>query len=280
MEASNSISLNRKPRKEVLMKLMMKCKSGALLAAALLSLAFSSTAHAQEPKAAPAVATAAPAALPSSDEVVKHYVQAVGGNDAWRKLNTRQIVGTIDIPAMNISGTLESHEKAPNKMLSVVVIAGATFRRGFDGKAGWADDPQNGLRDMTGDELRDTVREADFYRPLDLQTIYSKMTVTGTDKVGDHDVYVVDAAPAQGDADKLFFDKQSGLLVKSVLQQHTPQGAVTIQEEMSDYRDADGVKIPFSLKQSTPQIEFTIKVTEIHHNVSLDDAQFAKPAAQ
>jgi hypothetical protein len=260
------------------MKGMRKFKLGGLIAAAILGLMLGSAARAQAPaKADPAPAASA---LPSSDDIIKHYVQAVGGADAWQKLNSRQLIGTIEIPAMSISGTVESHEKAPNKMLSVVVVAGAAFKRGFDGSTGWADDPQNGLRDLTGDELQDTKREADFYRPLDLQKIYSKLTVTGTDKAGDRDVYVVEAASGQGDPDKLFFDKQSGLLVRSTLTQHTPQGAVTIQEELSDYRDTDGVKMPFSIRQSTPQVEFTIKVSEVHHNVQFDDAQFAKPAAQ
>lgn len=212
--------------------------------------------------------------------MVKHYVEAIGGKDAWQKLATRQLVGTIEIPTMSISGTVESHEKAPNKLLSVVVVAGATFKRGFDGTTGWADDPQNGLRELSGDELTDTKREADFYRPLDLQKIYSKLAVTALDKAGDHDVYVVEASTGQGDPDKLFFDKHSGLLVRSVLTQHAPQGAVTVQEELTDYRDVDGVKMPFAIKQTTPQIEFSIKVTEVHHNIQLDDAQFTKPAAQ
>jgi hypothetical protein len=255
-----------------------KTKLNAGLFLVLLVSLVAPVSHGQD--AAKAATPTAAAALPSSDDVVKHYVQAIGGKDAWQKLTSRQLVGTIDIPAMNISGTVESHEKAPNKLISVVVIAGATFRRGFDGTTGWADDPQNGLRSLSGDELADTQREADFYRPLDLQKIYSKLTVTGSDKAGDHDVYVVEAASGQGDPDKLLFDKSSGLLVGSVLTQHAPQGAVTVQEALSDYRDVDGVKMPFAIKQTTPQVEFTIKLTEVHHNVQFDDAQFAKPAAQ
>lgn len=253
-----------------------KLKVGSFLAVLILLLVPAARAQ----NAAKAATPGAAAALPSSDDVVKHYVEAVGGKDAWQKFTSRQLVGTIDIPAMNISGTVESHEKAPNKMLSVVVIGGAAFKRGYDGTNGWSDDPQNGLRDLSGDELTDTKREADFYRPLDLQKIYSKLTVTGSDKAGDHDVYVVEAASGQGDPDKLLFDKNSGLLVRSVLTQHAPQGAVTVQEELTDYRDVDGVKMPFSIRQTTPQVEFTIKVTEVHHNVPFDDAQFSKPAAQ
>jgi len=222
----------------------------------------------------------APSALPSADDVVKRYVKAIGGQDAWQKLTSRQVKGTLDIPAMNLSGTLESHEKAPNKMLHVSVLAGASYLRGFDGASGWADDPQNGLRDLAGAELEDMKREADFYRPLNLQKTYSKMTVTGTKKVSDRDAYVVEAALPQGDSDKLFFDVQSGLLVRTIQQEHTALGALTIQADLSDYRDVDGVKMPFSIRQSNPQFEFSLKFTEVHHNVRFDDTQFSKPAAQ
>lgn len=258
------------------MRLTTKCKSSVFLAAALLGWICTPAVHAQ----APSPAAAATAALPTSDDVINHYVKAIGGQDAWKKISSRQFIGTIEIPAMSVSGTLESHEKAPDKMLSVVVVAGSAFRRGFDGKAAWADDPQNGLRELTGPEFDDTKREADFYRPLNLQKTYSKIAVTGTEKVGDHDAYVVDATLPSGDTDKLYFDTQSGLLVKSIGQQHTPQGAVTMQVELSDYRDTDGVKLPYAIHQSTPQFEFNVKFTEVHTNVSFDDAQFSKPAAQ
>lgn len=256
------------------MKFSTKSRSCAFLAAALLSLTLGAALRVQGQD------KAASTALPSADDVVKHYVKAIGGEDAWHKITSRQLIGTIEIPAMSISGTFESHEKAPNKMLSVVVVAGATFRRGFDGTVAWADDPQNGLRDVTGPEFDDTKREADFYRPLDLQKTYSKLTVTGTDKVGDRDAYVVEAALPGGDSDKLFFDAQSGLLVKSIGQEHTPQGALTVTIALGDYRDTDGVKMPFTIHQSNPQNEFDIKFTEVHHNVPFDDAQFGKPAAQ
>lgn len=258
------------------MRVTTKCKSSVFLAAVLLGAMYTPAVRAQ----APSPAAAATAALPTSDDVINHYVKAIGGQDAWKKITSRQFIGTIEIPAMSVSGTIESHEKAPDKMLSVVVVAGSAFRRGFDGKVAWADDPQNGLRDVTGPEFDDTKREANFNRPLELQKTYSKIAVTGTEKVGDRDAYVVEATLGSGDADKLYFDTQSGLLVKSISQQHTPQGAVTVQEELTDYRDTDGVKIPYSIHQSTPQIEFNIKITEVHSNVSFDDAQFSKPAAQ
>jgi hypothetical protein len=224
--------------------------------------------------------SSASAPTPSADELIAKYVQANGGKDAIQKVTSRQSVGTISIPAMNMSGTIELHEKAPNKMLAVVVLAGAAFRQGFDGEKGWADDPQNGLRELAGSELDETRRQADFYHALDLHKLYSKLEVTGAEKVGDHNTYVVSASNGDGEPDKMYFDAQSGLPVRIVSQRHTPEGAMTVQEDLSDYREVDGVKIPFTVDQSTPQGAFTIKLTEVHDNVTFDDSQFAKPAAQ
>jgi hypothetical protein len=249
---------------------------------AAMSLAMGAAALAQTPATTPAAPASSSAALPSADQVLKHYYEAIGGRVAWEKLHSRVSKGTIEIPAMNnLSGTVEVHMKAPDSILLVINVGGAVIRQGFDGTTAWSDDPRNGLRVLSGDELEDIRREANFYHALDLQKIYSKMAVTGTEKVRDHDAYVVEATPATGgDPDKLYFDTQSGLEVRSVTRRHTPDGSAEFAANIEDYKDLDGIKLPFTVEQSSAQNAFTIKFTEIEHNVNLADGQFAKPAAE
>ncbi len=83
----------------------------------------------------------------------------------------------------NLTGTVEIHEKAPNFMLAVINLGGAAFEQGFDGNIGWSDNPQNGLRELSGGELDDARREANFYHALELRKNYTKMTVTGIERV-------------------------------------------------------------------------------------------------
>jgi zinc protease len=249
---------------------------------AILALSFSTLAQAQPPTTtaqAPAASSAA-AALPSADSVLDKYVAAIGGEAAWRKLNSRVSKGTIDIPAMSISGTVEVHEKAPDFSLAIVNIGGTTFQRGFDGTTGWANDPQNGLRTLSGAEAEDSKRQADFYHQLNMRKNYSKWKLIGTEKIGDHDAYELEATSSSGDVDKMYFDVKTGLLVRAITTVHSPQGDQVIQADLSDYRDTDGIKLPFSVHQSSVQAEYTLTFTEIHHNVDLSDGQFAKPAAQ
>jgi zinc protease len=236
---------------------------------------------AAQPAHSPAAAASTPA-LPSADQVLKHYYEAIGGRAAWEKLHSRISKGTIEIPAMNnLSGTIEVHMKAPNSILLVINVGGAVIRQGFDGTTAWSDDPRNGLRVLSGEEMEEVKREANFYHALDLQKIYSKMTVTGTEKVGDRDAYVVEATPAAGgEPEKLYFDTQSGLEVRSISHRHTADGLAQFTANIEDYKELDGIKLPSRVEQSSAQNAFTIRFTDIQHNMDLADSQFAKPAAE
>jgi hypothetical protein len=254
-----------------------------LLVATVLSLALGPSALAQatnkstpQPPRPAAVTTA----TPSADQILNRYIEAMGGREAWKKLNSRVSIGTIEIPKMNLSGTIDFREKAPNRLLHTIVLNGATFRQGFDGANGWTDDPKDGVRDETGAELEDTRLDADFYHPLDLHNLYSKFTVTGAEKIGERNTYVVEAARAGAAPDKLYFDMQSSLVLRIVSRRHTSEGLMVYQEDLEDYREVDGIKLPFIVHQTTEDAAFTIQFAEVHHNVELDDQQFSKPAAQ
>lgn len=261
---------------------MRKFSTTVILVLALL-LAASYTAFAQTPassKPGEPVTPAAAADNPSADDILARYVQAIGGTAAWEKLHSRTSLGTIEIPAMKISGTVMIHEKAPDKSLIAVIIAGSAFRQGFDGTNGWSDDPQNGLQAKSGAELLEAKRDADFYHPLDLHKLYAKFTVAGTEKIDAHDAYLVEATLPEGGADKMYFDMQSGLVVRVVSQHHMDGHVSTFTEDIGDYREVDGIKLPFTIHQSSAESSFTIKFGDVLHNVDLDDAEFAQPAAR
>jgi hypothetical protein len=227
------------------------------------------------------VKSTAETAAPSADDILNHYVAAVGGRAAWQKLTSRVLTGTIDIPGASLTGTIEVRQKAPNRILTTVMIAGASFRQGYDGTVGWTDDPENGVRAQQGGELSDARRQADFYHALNLRTLYTKFSRVGKEKVGERLAYVVEATPSEGgDPDKMYFDTETGLLVRFITKEHTAETVSTAEEDFEDFRDVDGIKLPFTIHHRGTEPEFTIKVDEVHHNVALEDTQFSRPAAQ
>jgi hypothetical protein len=224
---------------------------------------------------------AKPAAIPTAEQILDRYVKAIGGPEAWLKFTSRVTTGTIEVPSMNLSGIVMIHEKAPDRLLATVIINGASFRQGFDGTLGWTDDPQDGLREQSGAELAEARRDADFYHPLDLRRLYAKFTVSGAEKIGDRDTYVLEATVPEGsEPTKMYFDAATGLLVRAVSQHHGADGITQYREDFEDYREVDGIKVPFTSRQTNGDTTYTMTISEIRHNVELDDSEFAKPAVQ
>lgn len=227
---------------------------------------------------APAAASSAP--LPAVDQIIDKYEQASGGKAAWDKLTSRVEKGTFEMEQMEGSGTQEIYAKAPNKELFVTDLPSfGVVQRGFNGTAGWQDNPQTGLADVTGDELAAMKRQADFYGVFDLKSLYPKMTVKGKESVNGHDAYIVEATPADGAPVTMSFDATSGLLVRAETVADTPMGKSNVETTLSDYREVDGVQVPFQIHQDMGGFAFTIKLTDVKHNVPIDDAKFDKPAS-
>jgi photosynthetic reaction center cytochrome c subunit len=102
--------------------------------------------------------------------------------------------------------------------------------------------------------------------------------VRGTEKVDGHDAYVV-VGPRPGKTPlRLYFDQQSGLLVRLVRLGETPLGELPTQIDYADYREAGGVKIAFRWTLARPSGRFTVQVSDVKENVPVDDRKFAKPA--
>lgn len=218
------------------------------------------------------------AARPTIDEIISRYISAIGGEAAIQKMSTRASLGTLSIPAMNLSGTVLIHEKAPNKLLQVVIINGDSIRQGFDGTTAWTDDPADGTRILSGIELSETRRDADFFHPLHLHQIYSNLRFAGTEKIRDRDAYVLEGTPAdESDPDRMYFDSQTGLVLRVVSHRHSSDGDANVQEDFQDYRDVDGLELPFTILQTGGSSAFAIHISQINPGVSVDDAEFAPP---
>ena len=235
----------------------------------------------QTPPPAARPAAAAAEAAPTVKDVLDKFVKAIGGEATVRKQSSRVSVGTAEITTMGAKGTVEISHKAPDKMLLVMKLPGlGDILEGFDGVTAWSQDPFNGLREKSGTELAATKRDAAFYRDVEMAKGYSKMDLKGTEKVGGR-AYVIEAtAPEDATPDKLYFDKETFLLVRLDASRESPQGTVPVQAYFEDYKTVDGIKTPFTIRQSLAGAEIIIRFTDVRHNAPLDDAKFAKPAAK
>jgi hypothetical protein len=221
----------------------------------------------------------AASAQPTLDQVLDKYVQAIGGREAIEKLTTRSMKGSVENPSTGETGSIEVYRKAPDKEVSTINIpSNGPSTRGYDGKVGWTLDPDSGVSDMGATDLAAMKLEAEFHREIRLKDLFPKMTLAGTAKVGDREAYIVDAPQAEG-TEKLYFDVQSGLLLRDDVPAETDGGRTTIESSFEDYRAVGGVKLPYVIRQTSPDFDLVIKYAEIKHDVPIDDGKFQKPKA-
>ena len=220
------------------------------------------------------------AGQPTVDQLIDKAIAALGGRAAMEKITSRTGIGTIEIPDANMSGTVKTFEKAPNMSAVLIDLGGMQIRQGFDGAVAWEEDPQQGLRVKAGVELAEAKREATFNPELKMKELYPKMTVRGKEKVGAAEAWAVDAVPAEGKPVVFYFDAAPGLPLRMDATRDTPQGSVDVQAYLEDYRVVDGVKVPHVMRQVTSMFTMTMRLTEVKHNVTLDDKMFKKPGGQ
>jgi hypothetical protein len=218
--------------------------------------------------------------IPTTEQILERHIQAIGGKSALEKITTRVTKGSFVqiLGQTNSSFTFESYQKAPNKTL--YINSGGT-QQGFNGAIGWLKRNRSGLSKLTGEQLAQLKRGADFYGSTKLSELYATISFIRMDKVGTHDVYVFEATPSAGKPDTLYFDTQTALLLRSdsysEAQKGKPEPTETYYE---DYREVDGVKLPFTQRQVGSGYTITLKVYEVKHNVPIDDAKFDGPSKQ
>jgi outer membrane lipoprotein-sorting protein len=218
-----------------------------------------------------------PAQRPSADPILDKYVQAVGGSDAIQKISSRVEKGNVIVAGHQVP--VEVFAKAPDKRISVVHSPNGDSMTAYDGHAGWLGSPGRPPRDMTEQENAAVRLDADFHFATDLKQIFSQFRVGRPEKVSDRQASVVFAIRQGQPPVRLYFDEQTGLLLRLVRYAETPLGRNPTQIDYADYRDAGGVKIPYRWTIARPGGRFTIQVDEVLQNVAINDSKFAKPAA-
>ena len=231
-------------------------------------------------------------ALPSADQILANYVRALGGEQAIRKVTSRVITATQFIPTgpggtIPVPAQTEQYQKAPNLVLNVYRTPTYTISDGFDGTTKWAQDANGRVVDAPKIDQDRARRSAKFFESLDLKQAYSKLTVKGVERVQDRDAYLVIADVPNDTPDHLYFDKDTGLLLRKTTDWPTPLGAIRFEVNYEDYRDAgNGVKVPFLVQMipATPRMEqgvvATVRIQKVEENVPIDDAKFRKPESK
>lgn len=219
------------------------------------------------------------------DKILDRYIQALGG--AQRLAGLKSFVATgssVGYEGLGGKGSFQMLAKAPDQRAVQIEFKDHPERgdsmRAFNGAAGWIQSPRGLLKeyDVTGSELDGLRLDAQLCFPGQIKQVLTNLRSGAPDTIDGKDVDVVQGTSAKGILATLYFDKQSGLLVRTVRYGKSPVGRVPTQFDYDDYRDVGGIKFPFKIMFSWLDGRDAYQLSQVTVNVPIDAAKFAKPS--
>ena len=214
-------------------------------------------------------------ALTSRDEVVAKFAKALGNVDE-HAFSTIEMRGVRESPSRG-SAPIDV-VVAPGKLRVTSTTPEGELVNVLSGDGGWIREPK-GTHAITASQVEHMSQLADAMRFILPRDIPSDAKVTGKEKAGEREAWVITAPWGAAGRQRFYFDTQSGLLLRRVTLMSSPIADVPQQTSYEDYRDVGGVKVPFVVRFDSvdPWIGATRRYSEIKLNAKVDDSQFAVP---
>jgi hypothetical protein len=245
-----------------------------------------------------------PPGMPSPETVLDKFIEASGGAQRLATLTSFSGKGTsVGFGGFGGGGDVEIVAKAPDKRSTIILFKTETGRgdqiRSYDGRVGWVRTPLNVLGEfqLRGGDLDGARFDAQLSFPGQIKQALTNLKAGPVTSITDlpapdsqtavqqtassnqtHVVNVVQGTGPRGLLVTLYFDRQSGLLLRELRYGPSPIGRVPTQIDFADYRDVNGIKLPFRITYAWLDGRDSIQLNEIKVNVPIDEAKFGKPA--
>jgi outer membrane lipoprotein-sorting protein len=220
----------------------------------------------------------------SVDEIIAKYVQARGGADKLKSVQSIKTTATMTMgPGMELPGTVI--QKRPKFARLEFTAQGLTAVQAFDGKDAWQIMPFMGKKDpelMAADDAKETEEMADVDGPLvDYKSKGHQLELQGKEKVEGTDADKLKLTLKNGDVQTIYLDADSFLEIKEVTKRTVRGTDQEIEAAIGDYKEVKGMMFPFAIENTVKGSDQKqkITITNIELNVPVDDSIFKMPAA-
>ncbi len=226
------------------------------------------------------IVTADPNA-PTADQVLDKYIRAIGGAQKWNTITS--LVGKGTSMGYGPEGEKRAFEiyAKPGMRTTIIHTRDGDNTAAYDGKNAWQAVPLRPVlvMSLTGGELDGAKLDAELAFPARLKQALTNWRVGRTDSIEGRKVQVVQGTGPGGALGTLYFDDETGLLVRQLRYANSAVGRIPIQVDYADYRDVNGVKMPYRWQLFWLDGRENVELTELQANVAIDAAKFGKPAA-
>jgi zinc protease len=234
------------------------------------------------PTAAPAGDAGAPVATATRTvkAILRDYARAIGGPGALGKKRNVYVKRDITVKGMGVNGTEERWATSGGQVLSVTTLPGiGVIKQGSTGRVRWSEDPINGLRILKGAEEEQARIDGTWNADVKLDKLYRTIRPAarpdGAPK--DDPLDCVELGPAKGLPAVACFDARTHLRVYQQGKQSTPQGEVPYAARLTDWREVEGVKLPFREETTAGPMTVEAKLAEVKFDQKLAPSLFQMP---
>ena len=216
--------------------------------------------------------------LPSGEEVMERRIEALGGEDALSRRHNSLMKGTMSVSGVDMAATI--YAAAPNLLYTLFESEMiGKMESGCNGEVSWDMSTMQGASVKEGEELEKALFDAAFNAELHWRDRYTNIDVLAEEGIEGTTCYRVALVPAIGDSVTAYVDKETWLTLRTETVSNSDVGSISIVTNLSDYRDVDGVKVPFSMKMMLMGAqEMTTVVDSVAFNVEIPEGTFDLPA--
>jgi photosynthetic reaction center cytochrome c subunit len=220
------------------------------------------------------------------EAVIDKYLQALGGVEKVSKMTSISAKGTsVGFGGFGGGGRVEFYAKAPDERSIVIGFPDAPGRdasvRSYDGKVGWMKTPLSVLGEyqLSGSELDGARLDAQLSFPAQIKQVLTNVRALPSETIDNKDVNVIQGNGPRRMFATLYFEKSTGLLIRTKRYGTSPIGRLPTQIDYSDYRDVDGIKMPFRFTFSWLDGRDAFQLSEIKLNVPVEASRFGRPTS-
>jgi len=212
------------------------------------------------------------------DEILEKMIEAQGGRKVLEAIKNTTFTGSMQIMAMNITGSFIMYQQEPNKVRMDAEMMGMTFTRAYDGTTAWSTDPQTGASAEMSEKQAKHFKRGALGR--DVLLIPKKLSITykfkGKEKINDKEYLVLEQIHPDDFTVTIYVDAQTYLVYKSrSLTLNQVEAEVESDTVTTDYKKVEGVIMPHSITTFQDGQEYMkISLTEITFNSDLEDSLF------
>ncbi|MBX2932699.1 MAG: hypothetical protein KF825_00545 [Ferruginibacter sp.] len=183
------------------------------------------------------------------DEIIDKHITALGGKENLNKIQNVISEGSLSVQGIEIGVTVT---QVNNKLARQdIFVNGMT---GFDmltDKEGWTYMPFNGMQKpepKTADDVKEGLSDLDIAGSLvDYAAKGNKVELLGKEDVDGTECYKLKVTLASGKDETYFIDPATNMIIRTKKMQKANGQEVEVQSDFSDYRDVEGVKMPYSI---------------------------------